>query len=185
MTLPTTINLPIRKNLEEKKDINTYLVDLVYELKDMYEKIASNVNGAFRSSYYNGTEQWFPVLDGANVSGAFTYTRQIGWIYRQGLMIDAWGDIEWSASGTASGPIQVNLPYKVNQTDGLPFVGPVYTSLNAYPAARTYVTINATPNTYIGQFYTSGTGIGGEMLQVTPTGRLIFHVRYIGVPDEQ
>ena len=128
MTVPTNIVLPLRRDFGTKEDIDKYLVDLIFELQQMYEQLASGINGDIKSSYYLQRQQWTPILKGATTAGTFTYSHQIGWVFRQGLIVDVWFDILWTNQAGAAGNLYVELPYKVAVSDQKPFVGVLQTA---------------------------------------------------------
>ena len=125
-----------------------------------------------------GSKQFLPTLDGST-PGTFTYTHQTGWVLRQGLMVDVWVDVEWSATGTAAGDLFVELPYKVAVSEQMPFVGIVQPSAITYTGG-TEIVINAINDTYRGEFWNTGDGFTTANQSVVSSGRLIFHIRYLG-----
>lgn len=181
MTLPTSIDLPLRVNYQSPEDIDRYLRDLVFELGGMYEKIAENVNGYIRNNAETDQAMWLPTLQGTTLPGTFVYSRQIGWSIRQGIFTHVFFDIQWTSAGTATGNLYVELPYKAAISDGMPFVGTVQASSVTY--LGNYLVINAIPDTYRGEFF-SVTPAGATVnLSVTASGRLIGHIFYIGEED--
>ena len=98
-------------------------------------------------------------------------------------MVDAWGDISWTGVGGATGNLFVELPYKVALTDNMPFVGVVQPSAFAYTAG-TDVVINGISNTFRGEFWNTGNGVTTARQAVVASGRVIFHIRYIGQQNE-
>lgn len=183
MTLPTDIILPEPQDFTENPSV--FVDDLVNSLQEMYENITNSFNGTFRNNTDIDGTQWVPTLSGSG-GGAFTYilnTGQLGWVFRQGIMVDVWGHIAWSAA-TATGNLIVNLPYEVlNADSALPFIGECNTSGITY-AAGSAASISAVPGTYTANVYTYGSGISLSNLGVTASGVLNFHLRYIGVALE-
>ena len=180
MTLPTSIDLPLRVNYQDEEDMDRYLRDLVYELQGMYENLTENINGFIRNDADVDQSQWTPTLNGT-VAGTFTYTRQVGWSIRQGIYTEVFADIAWTAT-TATGNLYLELPYRVTRSDGMPFVGTVQVSNVAY--LGNYLVINAIPNTYRGEIYSVTPAGATANLAVPASGRLIIHCRYIGLSDE-
>jgi hypothetical protein len=180
MTLPTSIDLPLRVDYQSDEDIDRYLKDLVYELQEMYERITENVNGSIRNYADTDQTQWVPTLNGT-VSGTFTYTQQVGWSIRQGIYTEIFADISWSST-TAAGNLYIELPYNVTLSNGMPFVGTVQPSSIAFAGSN--LVINAIPNTYRGEIWSIGSGLATANLAVPASGRLIIHSKYIGVSDE-
>jgi len=179
MTLPTNINLPLPSDYID--DPEQFFEDLINKIDYMYENIAEHVNGSFRNNMEIDGSEWIPTLQGDS-SGTFTYTEQVGWVLRKGIMTDVWGSVSWSAT-TASGNLFIELPYLVTQSVGSPFVGTCITSNITY-ASGTNSNISAQPDTYNGYIITSGSGVGKANLNVPASGTLEFHIRYIGVSDE-
>ncbi len=184
MTLPSNIIFPLRVDFNQIEDIDRYLRDLTFELQRMYEKLAQGVNGNIRASAFTQRNQWVPNLEGTTTSGTFTYVRQIGWALRQGLITDAWFDIEWSAQAGAAGNLLIVLPYRVARSDGMPFSEALQTSTIGYGAGKTVLSINAIPNTFRGEIWSSGSGAVTANVAVAAAGRLIGHIRYLGVANE-
>lgn len=183
MTLPTDLDLPFPSRISPSQPVEKYLGDLIYALEDIYQKIASNVNGQFRNNGNTDiSTQWIPTLNGTT-PGTFTYDHQYGWSWRSGIMTDVWFDVSWSAT-TASGSVYIELPYLVTSSDGIPFVGEVQASGITFPAGTTYLVCNALQNSYQLYIYGSATGLSTAELSVPASGRLIGHCRYIGVSDD-
>ena len=182
MSLPTDLVLPQPKDYKNYDRPDTYLNDLVFDLQTMYESMAQNINGSFRSSFDIDAAQWLPVLKGTTAAGAFTYVNQTGISLRQGILTEVWGDISWSAT-TATGNLYVELPYIVSKSTNMPFVGECQASGFAFTTGS-YVVINAIPSTYRGEFWDCGSGISTGNQTVPASGRVIFHLKYIGVSDE-
>lgn len=184
MTLPTNIIFPLRADLNQVEDINKYLGDFTFELQRMYEQLAQGINGDIRANVYTQRNQWLPELAGTGVAGTFTYTRQVGWAYRQGLLTDIWFDVEWTGSGAAAGNLYLILPYRVAKSNGMPFANDIQSSTLNYGAGRTVLSINAIPDTFRGEFWTSGSGVATANLPVAGAGRVIGFLRYLGVQNE-
>ena len=182
MSLPTSIDLPLRVDYQDEKDTERYQRDLVYELQGMYENIAENVNGTIRNNADVDGSQWKPTVQGT-VAGVFTYSRQVGWSVRQGILTKIFFDVEWPAT-TATGNFYVELPYKVTLSNGgMPFLGVLQPSAINYGALRTDLVINAIPDTYRGEIFSTGSLQAITNLAVPNRGRLIGSIDYIGVAD--
>lgn len=184
MTLPSDIFFPYDRNriLSGKpEEIESYLRELTVNLEQMYGNLVQNINGLIRADFT--TDDWTPILKGTTLAGSFTYSHQHGWVLRRGIIVDVWGDIDWTAT-TATGNLYVELPYRVAITNQMPFVGTVQSDTFAYTGG-TYCVINGISNTYRGEIWNSGTGIASVNQAVTASGRVIFHLRYIGQDDER
>jgi ABC-type molybdate transport system substrate-binding protein len=179
MTLPTDIFYTLPTNY--KDDPEGYLTTLTFQLQNMYEQIVQNVNGSFRNDAVTASNRWTPTLSGST-PGTFTYTHQYGWSLRQGIMNELWGDIAWSST-TASGNLQLDLPYLVTLSNGLPFLGEVQSSGITYTGG-THIVLNANQNEFIATFYNTGSAFTTAPQAVVASGRVIFHIRYIGISDE-
>lgn len=164
--------------------MENYLRELTVALQDMYEQITNNVNGTIRANAFTQRDQWVPILKGTAVEGTFTYTHQIGWVLRQGLIVDVWADIAWTASGAAAGNLYVELPNRVALSDQKPFVGVVQSSAFAYTGG-TGIVINGIPSTFRGEFWNVGSGFTTANQAVVASGQIILHLRYIGVANEE
>jgi len=184
MTLPSNIIFPLRVDFNDVKDVDRYLGDLTFELQRMYENLAQGVNGDIKSSAYTQRSQWMPILMGTTTPGTFTYTHQIGWALRQGIIVDAWFDVEWTALGGAVGDLFIQLPYEVANSEEKPFSNALQTSTIAYGAGKTVLSINAIPNTFRGEIWSSGSGVATANVGVVAAGQLIGHIRYIGKGNE-
>jgi hypothetical protein len=185
LTLPTNIIFPLRADFTKLEDIDRYLRDLVFQLQRMYEDIADEVNGNIKSNVGIQRNQWTPILKGTTVSGTFTYTHQIGWVLRQGLMRDVFFDVLWTGAGAAAGNLYIELPYIVANSEQMPFSSALQTSTISYGAGRTLLSINAIPNTFRGEIWSSGSGISTANVSVAASGRLIGHIRYLGTYDQR
>jgi len=189
MTLPTNIILPIHTGRIESgkpEDLSDYFRDLIFELQSMYEDIANAVNGNIKADYNVTQGSWIPKVKGSTTPGSFTYTNQVGYSLRRGIVTDVWFDVSWTAAGTAAGNLIVELPYKVAKvsTAGTkPFVGVVQPSSVTYTAGTDLV-VNATPDTFDGEIWTIGDGVPTANQAVVGSGQLIGHVRYIGQQNE-
>ena len=178
MTLPTNIIFPIHTQRilsGEPEELNRYIQELIFTLQRMYEDIVESVNGDF--------QLFTPNLFGTTSAGAGTYTHQEGWYLRQGLMTDIWFDILWTAH-TGTGNLYLELPFEVIDSNQMPFVGVLQPSSIAYTGG-TELVINAIPDTFRGEIWFTGNGVATGNQLVTATGRLIGHIRYIGVEDER
>ncbi len=182
MTLPGYQLLPFPKDFEDYDSVALYLRALLIALETRDDQVTEAVNGNIRASVLSGTLNWTPVLKGTVTPGTFTYTKQTGYVLRQGLMTDVWADIEWSSAGTAAGNLYLELPYKVALVENMPFVGLVQPSVFAYTGG-TEVVINAISDTYRGELWNTGTGFTTARQAVVGAGRIIVHLRYIGTSN--
>lgn len=182
MTIPSNIILPM------PPDGDGYMSDLIYRLQDMYEQLATNSNGTYLYANADTTTSisqgiWIPKLAGVTTAGTFTYTQQVGYAVRKGIIVEAFFDVTWSASSGTSGDIYVELPYKVRKSDGYPFNCAV--RANSVVFAGNYLVGNAIPDTYrleIWQVTTTATS--ARVTLPTGGGRIAGSITYIGQEDE-
>ena len=188
MTLPSTIILPDNFELLRKNDPDStieYMQNLINKLNDMYEDIVGNVNGVIRTNNTQEAPSWIPkIKDETNTATTFTYANQIGWVLRQGIIVDCWFDVRWTAnSGAIGGNMYIELPYKVAVTSNNPFVGVLQTSSLTYTSGDNIV-INAYNNTFEGQIWCYGSGIATARQRTTASGRIMGHLRYFGQDEK-
>lgn len=186
MTIPDTDILPLRKNLENIEDINRYINELVFSLTNRDAQVTGTLNGLILNNMETERDQnYTPILmDTVNTGTTFTYTHQIGWSFRSGLLTDVWFDILWTANiGAITGNMYVTLPYQVAQSEQMPFVGVCQSSGFAFTGGTECV-INAIPNTFRAEIWNTGSGFTTANQGSTVSGRLIGFTRYIGQADE-
>jgi len=163
MTIP--YDTFIDKNYEEGWD----------DIRRMYRHLAGAING----SYYDRV----PTVSGSGTAGSPTYTTQVGYQLRQGLLVDIWFDIEWSAIGGASGNIQLDLSYKSTKVNGNPFVSAIYGSKCWYSPNYDYLTIVLGSDSNVATIYENGAKVTAQPLtfaRAGSTGAIRGHLRYIG-----
>jgi len=183
LTLPTTIILPLRSEAilsDDRAKHEQYQREFVFRLQQMYRDIVQNVNGDIRE--FTGT------VSGTTSAGVGTYDHQTGWYLRQGIMVDVWFDVQWTAH-TGTGDLFLDLPYKVFNTrapgdTNMPFVGVLQPSSVTF-ATGTAAVINAIPNTFRGEIWEYGSAVATANIALAATGQIIGHIRYIGLEFEQ
>lgn len=134
-------------------------------LQQMYVRLSDNINGKIRSYADNDSSVWKPRFN----SSTLTYSQQIGWIFRQGLLTDIWFDIIFTTSASQS--LTLILPYKVIKTAGSPFSG--------FLVSPTGLFISAKSNSYEGMILNSS--FSSVALK---SGRVCGYLRYLGVEGE-
>lgn len=134
-------------------------------LQQMYVRLSDNINGKIRSYADNDSSVWKPRFN----SSTLTYSQQIGWIFRQGLLTDIWFDIIFTTSASQS--LTLILPYKVIKTAGSPFGG--------FLVSPTGLFISAKSNSYEGMILNSS--FSSVALK---SGRVCGYLRYLGVEGE-
>jgi hypothetical protein len=157
--------------------------DFLESLKTMYSQVALAVNGQQKRSTDPVSYRWLPTLAGTGTAGTFTYTSQVGFAQRTGIMTECWFDITWTVQVGAVGNLYVQLPYQVTQASGIPFCGVIQVSDLAFPAGTTYLTCTAVPSTYQLQIWASGDATTSVNVPVAASGRVMGYVRYIGVQE--
>lgn len=184
MTLPINYKLPELNKDKSPEETTSYLQDLTYELQNMYEKTAQNVNGVFRSSLEVDGSQFIPTLAGNATPATFTYTRQAAYVLRQGIMVDFWFDISWTSIGAGTGALVLNLPYRVTKHASLFFTGVCYMENTTFGAGRTATILRAFPDTFRAGFRGYGVSVNLIPIPIYSSGGVGGHLRYIGVEDE-
>jgi len=189
MTLPTNIILPLRTDMVRSgnaEDLDKYMRELVFSLQRMYEQLSQGVNGDIRANFLEPDRRWTPVLkDTANSGTTFTYDHQIGWVHRQGIFVDVWADVKWTAnSGAITGNMFLELPYKVAVTDQKPFVGVVQPSIFTFTGGTACV-VNAIDDTYRAEIWNTGDAFTTANQGSVAAGHLIMHIKYIGQNEER
>lgn len=174
MTLPTDINLPIPENLFSeggKYNVETYLKEMNDRLADMYQDVAQNVNGYVK--------EWIPKVYGTTSEGTATYTNQVGWVRRSGIITECWLDVSWTAH-TGSGRVAIQMPYQAAASKGSPFVGTIESSgINAFPGF-TYLTWRVEQNTNESVIVRNGDSVASARLGIAASGGFRGYIRYIG-----
>jgi hypothetical protein len=184
MTIPENDLLPIVTDFKSYQDVTIFLRALLFALEERDDEIIDVVNGSIRADVFTDMDQWIPYLYGTTTPGTFTYTKQTGWSLRQGLYVDIWFDLQWTANAGSVGNLYLQLPYIVANSNNMPFVGTIQSSTIVYGAGQTVLTINAIPNTYRGEIWSSGSGNATANIGIPAAGRLIGHLRYIGQRNE-
>jgi len=185
MTLPINYKLPELNKDQSPEQTTSYLQDLTYELQNMYEKTAQNVNGVFRNSLDVDGSEYIPTLAGSTNAGSYTYNRQGSYVLRQGLMTDVWFDVGWTASGGASGQLRLNLPYRQAKQGQIFFVGTCFMNQAPFPVGATQAVILGVTGTFQASFQAFGSGTDTSAISAySGRGRVGGHLRYIGVEDE-
>ena len=183
MTLPVTKTLPLHSDKIQRggEDLDAYMRELIKTLQVQYEDIAQAVNGSFRRSEDVGNVQWEPVLkDTANSGTTFTYDHQIGVALRQGIIVDAWFDVKWTANtGAITGNMYIELPYKVAVSEQKPFVGTVQPSIFTFTGGTGCV-VNAIEDTYRLEIWNVGDAFTTANQGSVAAGQLIGFIRYVG-----
>lgn len=189
MTVNSNIILPLH---DEKirsgnpEELDKYIRELIFSLQRMYENLAQGINGDIRADFLEPNRRWTPTLkDTANSGTTFTYDHQKGWVHRQGIFVDCWFDIKWTAnSGAITGNMYVELPYKVAVTDEKPFVGVAQPSIFTYTGGTECV-LNAISDTYRCEVWNTGSAFTTANQGSVAAGQLIGHIRYVGQQDER
>lgn len=183
MTLPLNTILPLHsENIQQGgKNLEKYMRELVFTMQRQYEDIAQAVNGDIRNSQEPGNQNYTPTIEGATVAGVGTYTNQIGWVLRQGLMVDVWFNIKWTAH-TGTGGLVLTLPYKSAVTPGNPWVGSIIASGITFTG---YLCGSVSPDTRNLRIIDTQSGGSAVEIAILNSATLTGHVRYVGQAIER
>ena len=177
MTIQTDIIFPLRPAdiKEGGAHLERYMRDLVKSLTDMYQDVAKNVNGSL--------QQWTPIIVGATTPGTGTYTRQVGWYLRSGIMTDVWMDVAWSAH-TGTGALNIQMPYESASSEGSPWIGVIESSTLTLSAGNTWLVWKFDPDLFVSKIVQCGSGIASTVVNMQSSGRLVGHIRFVGKENE-
>lgn len=188
MSVPSTIIFPLHADRilsGNPEQLEKYFRELIFTLENMYESLSQGINGDFRTDFLDTDSNWTPLLrDTVNSGTTFTYSHQIGWVIRKGLMVDAWFDIGWTNNiGSITGNMYIELPYEVAITNQKPFVGLLQPSGFTY-SGGTECVINGISDSFRGEIWNTGSGFNTSNQSSVSSGQLIGHLRYVGKRDE-
>ena len=172
MSLPTDIIYPdpIDMNSEDPAVREKYMKDLIFKMTRTYQDTTEAVNGNVRT--------FSPIVYGRTNEGVGTYTYQTGVYLRQGLVVDYWFDVAWTAH-TGSGVLDFKLPYKVYSIGNNPFVGVVETKGITY-AGYSQTTMVCISNSMVATPFASGSGLVDNNILLPASGTIRGHLRYLG-----
>ena len=184
MTLPTTTTLPLNHEQIQAGGLplDKYITDLVFSLQRKYEDVVHVVNGTIRRDVDSGARQFIPTVSGATIVGVGTYVHQDGWVLRQGLMVDFWFDIHWTAH-TGTGTLLVDLPYQCALSNHYPFVGVISAANITFNGYLTGMVDTGTRNMLIHDNISAGAFINITVPNADTKVR--GNVRYVGVQVER
>lgn len=127
-------------------------------------------------STYLEQQAWTPTVAGSSVTGAGTYTTQVGFYTRIGNLIFLQAEITWSAH-TGSGNMLINLPFPVANNANYSPEGIVNTINMPLPGGTSRTAIgSAQPSTSIFDVYVT-TNAGANTSVVLPTSGTL-HLTY-------
>ena len=186
MTLPTTTILPIHsaKIQEGGLGLESYIKELIFTLQRQYEEVAQAVNGDIRRDVDSGSFQYLPAISGSTLAGEGTYTNnhQVGIVLRQGLLVDVWFDVRWTAH-TGTGTMQLDLPYEVSDSLQGPFIAVISAENITF---TDYLTGTAVPGTRSLQIQDNVSAAGVSDIAITNADTTLKgHVRYVGKSIER
>jgi len=184
MTIPQETILPVHSEriMAGGHDLDRYIRELVKKLTEDYQSLAQGVNGELRNDQDTGIRAYTPTISGSTAAGAGTYTHQNGWVFRQGLLVDVWFDIRWSAH-TGTGNLLVDLPYLVAQNSQEPWVCAVAAQNITF---TDYLTGNALSNTRTLEILDNRSGTTWANIAITNADTTLRgHVRYVGQQIER
>jgi len=184
LTIPEKIIFPEYPEAgnENPQAVNDYNRQMVRTLTSSYEEIATAVNGDIRNDQDTDSRQYVPTISGGTAVGIGTYTHQTGWVFRQGIIIDVWFDIRWSAH-TGTGTLLVNLPYLSALSDNFPFVGSIQAANITFSG---YLTVDVIPNSRTASVRDIISGAGISDISITNADTTIRgHLKYVGQAIER
>jgi hypothetical protein len=184
MTIPSTTILPLHSERIKQggDELDKYLRELVTTLQKQYEEVAQGINGDFRSNFDEDSKKYTPTVSGSTSDGSGTYTHQIGWVHRRGVLVDYWFDIRWSAH-TGTGDLEVDLPYLSIETEQYPFVCHVSVQNITFSG---YLTGTIDPGTRKLQIYDNVSGTTFNNIALTNSDTTIRgHLRYVAQTIER
>lgn len=129
--------------------------------------------------HYLEQQAWTPVITGATIAGAGTYTAQYGFYTRIGNMIFADADITWTAH-TGTGDMTVTgFPFTVRNTTGYDPEALIVTSSITFPVGATFIEGHILNNTSVLLLYGAGSGIPVSPVQMSNAGTVHVTIAYL------
>ena len=182
--IPLENRLPLDRDKIKSggEDLQDYFQTLIDTLQKQYEMVAQAINGDIRNNIDQSSRAFIPTASGSTTAGIGTYTRQVAWVLRQGLMVDFWFDLIWTAH-TGTGVLQIDLPYQCIKSSGTPFVNTVSGQSFTFSGHVTGIVLSASRSLRI-QDNRSGTTIVNISVPAGPT-TIRGQIRYIGVETEK
>lgn len=180
MTVPNTYTLSdVPDNPEQYGE---FLKDLKEDIEKQYSKLADGINGSFQWDEGPATEKFQPRVLGTTAEGQATYSNRFGWSYRQGVLVDIWCDVSWTAH-TGTGKLFIEMPYEALNLSGTPFVGSV--QADDITITGDNLVANVIPGSFRCEIWENVSGASSEQIDIASAGRLIVNVRYIAREAEQ
>lgn len=184
MTLPTDWFFPLRTEDINKDEFSRQklMQNLHYNLKEMYREVAQGINGDIGGTEAQGVQAWTPVISGTTgTNGNETYSEQVGWYLRQGLIVDVWFHVSFTGH-TGTGSTVLNLPYEATESPGWPWQGTCNGGSISFGASYTQLGIQVDrTNTFRAEIIRMGSGQPLVNLTMAAAANLRGHLRYIGV----
>ena len=195
MTLPINYKLPELNKNASPEETTSYIHDLTFELQNMYQTMAQNVNGFYRNNDFVDGSAWIPTIRGSTTAGTISYNQQSGWAIRSGIITEVWFQIGWGSIGGGTGLLFLDLPYKVTKYDkdrGNLFIGPAISGGSpgslltglVYPTNRTFITTVGLPETFFAKLEAGASGLPSAPVAIQADSYIAGSLRYIGVEDE-
>lgn len=179
MTLPITTILPLHsEEIKEGGDaLEKYMTELILKLERQYEDVAQAINGDISGYLDSGSNKYVPIVEGKTTAGTGTYSNQAGLVLRQGLMVDVWFDVSWTAH-TGTGNTEVSLPYEVADLQDSIFTGHIETRGLTFSG---YIGGIARNNTFLFGLRDIVSGSSFANISIlNGSARIVGHVRYLG-----
>jgi len=178
MTIPSDIIYPFRPEeitSAKPEELSKYVRDLVFTMSRTYQDTAEAVNGNIRD--------FTPTVVGLTTAGTGTYSYQSGIYLRQGLLVDYWFDVSWTAH-TGAGNLGVGLPYQCRSQANTVWHNSCMTYNITFPAGRTYASLVCLNDTFTAALVVGGSAVTDANVTIPASGRIRAHLRYLGVGFE-
>lgn len=178
MTVPPDFEFPPAKDEDPSAQFAN--------MEEMYRTLSTGINGIYLSSDQPAPFFWQPVLEGQISPGTFTYTTQVGQVYRQGPLVDCWWTVEWSGMSGAVGALRLIAPYRCTETSGSIFNGTMWVGPYVWQTATSTCCRSAIePRSFYIQFQALQNNTPPADFNVSTTGGFTGHIRYIGIANDQ
>jgi len=185
MTIPDRSNLPYYSEQISSggKDLAEYVRELVSALNTQYNGIYQTISGSVSDDLGVGGWQYIPTVIGSTTEGVGTYVadHQTSYVMWQGIFVDAYIDIGWTAH-TGTGDLIIEMPYQCVTYDNYPFIGTVMSENLIFSGYLCGVMEPGTRNLSIVDVQSGGAFAPVAVSNFATTLRI--HIRYPGVEVE-
>jgi len=185
VTIPDKSHLPYYddKIASGGKDLSGYMRELVGALNDQYNGLFQTVTGSISDDLGISGWQYTPIAVGSTAEGSGTYVaeHQTSYVMRQGIFVDAYVDIAWTAH-TGTGNLVIEMPYQCVAYDNYPFIGTVMSENLVFNGYLCGVMEPGTRNMSVVDVQSGGAFAPVAVSNFATTLRI--HIRYPGVEVE-